>query len=177
MPPVRVASAVVNLPPEHFETDNPGGYPLAVLLEGHFDSFFALRLSKELRDSPDFAFRPETEAGKMIVVSDADFIRNETRPTEEGLAPLPLGYDRYSQRVIYDNKEWLLNAMSYLLDDAGQISLRSRSIAFRPLNDQSIQGSENKWTVIAVGGPIVLVVALGLLLPAWRRRRWTHSAS
>jgi gliding-associated putative ABC transporter substrate-binding component GldG len=175
--PVRVASAVVNLPSEHFETDNTGGYPLAVLLEGHFDSFFALRLSKELRDSPDFAFRSETEAGKMIVVSDADFIRNETRPTEEGIAPLPLGYDRYSQRVIYDNKEWLLNAISYLLDDAGQISLRSRSIAFRPLNDQSIQGSENTWTVLAVGGPIALVVALGLLLPAWRRRRWTHSAS
>ena len=45
--PVRVASAVVNLPPEHFETGRAEGYPLAMLLEGHFDSFYALRLNQE----------------------------------------------------------------------------------------------------------------------------------
>ena len=109
------------------------------------------------------------------MVGDADFIRNDTRPTEEGLIPLPLGWDRYSQRVIYDNKEWLLNALSYLLDDAGQISLRSRSIAFRPLDDKRIRGNETTWTVAAVGLPIALVIGLGLILPAWRRRRWTQN--
>jgi ABC-2 type transport system permease protein len=173
--PVRVASAVVNLPPEHFETGNPEGFPLAVLLEGQFDSFYALRLNKELKEDVAFGFRPSTENGKLLVVGDADFIRNDTRPTEEGLIPLPLGWDRYSQRVIYDNKEWLLNALSYLLDDAGQISLRSRSIAFRPLDDKRIRGNETTWTVAAVGLPIALVIGLGLILPAWRRRRWTQN--
>ena len=173
--PVRVASGVVNLPPEHFETGRSHGYPLAVLLEGRFESFYSLRLNAQLREDPDFAFRESTESGRMIVVADADFIRNDTRPVEGGVAPLPLGWDRSSQRVIYDNKEWLLNAVSYLLDDVAQISLRSRSIAFRPLDDARIRGRETAWTLAAVGSPILAVLLLGLLLPALRRRRWTQS--
>ena len=172
--PVRVASGVVNLPPEHFETGRTEGYPLAVLLEGRFESFYALRLNAQLKDDSDFAFRESTDSGRMIVVSDADFIRNNTRAVEGGIAPLPLGWDRASQRVIYDNKEWLLNAVSYLLDDAAQISLRSRSIAFRPLDDRRIRGQETMWTLAAVGSPILLVLLLGLVLQALRRRRWTR---
>jgi len=172
--PVRVASAVVNLPPEHFDTGRTEGYPLALLLEGRFESFYALRLNQELRDDPDFAFKENTDNGRMIVVADADFIRNKTRPVEGGIAPLPLGWDRTSQRVIYDNKEWLLNAVSYLLDDEAQISLRSRSIAFRPLDENKVRGRETVWTLAAVGSPVLLVLVLGLLLPTLRRRRWTR---
>ena len=173
--PVRVASGVVNLPPEHFETNRTQGHPLALLLEGRFESFYAARLNTQLRDDPDFAFRESTESGRMIVMADADFIRNDTRAVEGGIAPLPLGWDRASQRVIYDNKEWLLNAISYLLDDAAQISLRSRSIAFRPLNDTRIRGKQPKWTLVAMGIPVVLVLGLGLLLSALRKRRWTQN--
>ena len=174
--PVRVAGAVVNLPPEHFEQNQTEGFPLAVLLEGHFDSFYALRLNPELRDDPDFAFQESTDDGSMIVLADADFIRNNTRPVEGGIAPLPLGFDRLSQRVIYDNKEWLLNAVSYLLDDDAQISLRSRSIAYRPLDEKRILGSETQWSLAALGAPIALVLLLGLTMPALRRRRWARKA-
>ena len=59
-----------------------------------------------------------------------------------------------SQRVIYDNKEWLLNAVSYLLDDEAQISLRSRTIAYRPLDEERILGAGIGWTLAAVGIPI-----------------------
>ena len=93
---------------------------------------------------------------------------------EGGIAPLPLGWDRTSQRVIYDNKEWLLNAVSYLLDDEAQISLRSRSIAFRPLDENKVRGRETVWTLAAVGSPVLLVLVLGLLLPTLRRQRWTR---
>lgn len=130
-----------------------------------------------MREDPDFAFNPSTDNGQLIVVADADFIRNDVRNTEQGVTPMPLGFDRYSGQVIYDNKEWLLNAISYLLDDAAQISLRSRSIAFRPLDEARIRGSENGWSMLAVGGPIALVLALGWLLSVLRKRRWTHSFS
>ena len=172
--PVRVGAGVVELPPDHFETGRTRGFPLALLLEGAFESFYAMRLGATLREDPDFAFRKRTDNGKIIVVSDADFIRNQVRNSEQGAIPMPLGFDRYSNRVIYDNKEWLLNAVSYLLDDAAQISLRSRSIAFRPLDDRRIRGQETMWTLAAVGSPILLVLLLGLVLPALRRRRWTR---
>ena len=174
--PVRVAGAVVNLPPEHFEQNQTEGFPLAVLLEGHFDSFYALRLNPELRDDPDFAFQESTDDGSMIVLADADFIRNNTRPVEGGIAPLPLGFDRLSQRVIYDNKEWLLKAGRLPPDDDAQISLRSRSIAYRPLDEKRILGSETQWSLAALGAPIALVLLLGLTMPALRRRRWTRKA-
>lgn len=170
--PARVNPGVVNLPPEDFDSGNTEGYPLAVLLEGTFDSFFALRLTGELRNDPEFAFRETTNSGKMIVVSDADFIRNDVRSTAEGLAPMPLGFDRFSQRVIYDNKEWLLNAVSYLLDDAAQISMRSRTIAFRPLDDTRIRGRENGWSLLALASPLSLVLIAGWFFGFQRRRRW-----
>jgi gliding-associated putative ABC transporter substrate-binding component GldG len=173
--PARVGTGVVELPPEHFETDRTEGHPLALLLEGGFESFYALRLGQEMRDDLDFAFNPATEDGKMIVVADADFIRNEIRASEEGWVPMPLGYDRYSQRVIYDNKEWLLNAVSYLLDDAAQISLRSRTIAFRPLDEDRIRGNQNPWILMAVGIPVAAVILLGWTLSQFRQRRWTRT--
>ena len=165
------------MPPEHFETGQVEGYPLAVLLEGAFDSFYALRLGQALREDPSFAFNESTDDGKLIIVADADFIRNDVRSGEQGTIPMPLGFDRYSNRVIYDNKEWLLNAVSYLLDDAAQISLRSRTIAFRPLDEARIRGRENAWSMLAVGGPIGLVIAAGALLAALRKRRWTRPAN
>lgn len=175
--PVRVGAGVVELPPEHFETGRTEGDPLAVLLEGGFDSFFALRLGTAMRESPEFAFRERTDDGKIIIVADADFIRNEVRKSEEGMIPMPLGFDRYSNRVVYDNKEWLLNAVSYLVDDAAQISLRSRTIAFRPLDENRIRGRENGWAMLAVGGPIGLVLLAGSILAALRRSRWTSFPS
>jgi len=172
--PARVGAGVVELPPDHFETGRTEGFPLALLLEGTFDSFYAMRLGTALREDPEFAFRSQTENGKIIAVADADFIRNEVRRSEEGTIPMPLGYDRYSQQVIYDNKEWLMNAISYLLDDAASISLRSRTIAFRPLDDARIRGHESRWSMLAIGGPISMVLVLGWLLSILRRKRWTH---
>ena len=171
--PARVGAGVVELPPDHFETGRTEGFPLALLLEGTFDSFYAMRLGATLREDPDFAFRKRTDNGKMIVVSDADFIRNEVRNGEQGVIPMPLGFDRYSNQVIYDNKEWLLNALSYLLDDAAAISLRSRTIAFRPLDENRIRGKEARWSMLAVGGPIGIVIFTGWLLSILRRKRWT----
>lgn len=173
--PARVGTGVVELPPEHFDTGRQTGYPLAVLLEGKFDSFYSLRLGAEMREDPAFAFQSTSENGKIIVVSDADFIRNEVRGSAEGQVPLPLGFDRYSQRVIYDNKEWLLNAVSYLLDDAAQISLRSRTIAYRPLDESRIVGKENVWTLMAMAIPMAWILLSGWGMSWAHGRRWTRS--
>lgn len=155
--PVRISSAVVNLPPEHFE-EGPGGFPMAVLLEGQFSSFFENRLLDTLRHDPSFGYRPQSKPTAMIAISDADIARNKVRPDGDQLVPLPLGYDPNAQRVVYDNKEFLLNAMSYLLDDRAAISIRSRSIELRPLERSKTAGASKRWSGLALGLPLLIVL-------------------
>lgn len=88
---------------------------------------------------------------------------------------LPLGYDRYAGRVVYDNKEFLMNAVSYLLDEQANISVRSRSISLRPLNVERIRAERLGWQALAVGAPLLAVVFAGGLLTSLRRRRYGRS--
>ena len=123
--PVRVSSGIVTLDPAYFAEGNTPNVPFAVLLEGSFRSHFEQTLSARLREDPDFAFRSKSAQTAMVVVSDGDLAKNKF--LADGRI-LPLGYDRYARRVVYDNKEFLLNAINYLLEENALISVRSRSI-------------------------------------------------
>jgi ABC-type uncharacterized transport system involved in gliding motility auxiliary subunit len=57
----------------------------------------------------------------MIVISDGDLIRNQL---DKNLQPVELGYDQRSGNL-YDNKDFMLNCVNYLLDDTGLINIRS----------------------------------------------------
>ena len=89
---------------------------------------------------------------------------------------LPLGYDRYAGRVVYDNKEFLSNAVSYLLDDVASISVRSRSIVLRPLNADRVRKERMGWQVIAVLIPLSLVGLLGWMFIYFRKKRFAAIA-
>ncbi|MGB2424378.1 MAG: gliding motility-associated ABC transporter substrate-binding protein GldG, partial [Flavobacteriales bacterium] len=112
--PVRVSSGIVDLDPSYFAEGNTPNAVFAALLEGSFRSHYAQSLPERLRDDADFAFRESSAPTAMIVVSDGDVARNKFR--SDGRI-LPLGYDRYARRVVYDNKEFLLNAINYLLQE------------------------------------------------------------
>ena len=58
----------------------------------------------------------------MIVISDGDVIKNDVVRN----APQELGFDRWTGKT-YGNKEFLLNAVNYLLDDDGLINIRSKA--------------------------------------------------
>jgi ABC-type uncharacterized transport system involved in gliding motility auxiliary subunit len=107
------------------------------------------------------------------VVGDGDLARNKVVVDAEGRPQIvPLGYDRYAQRVVYDNKEFLLNVISYLLDESAAISVRSRTIDLRPLDIEKIRTGRTTWQALAVGLPLVAVLALGRLFTALRRRKY-----
>jgi ABC-2 type transport system permease protein len=170
--PVRISSAIVDLTPDYFKEAPEPHQPFAVLLEGEFESSFKHRLGEALREDPDFAFRDKSDRNAMLVIGDGDICRNKVKMGENGPLALPLGYDRYAQRVIYDNKEFLMNAVSYLLDDQATISVRSRAISLRPLDAEKIRSQKLGWQALAVGAPLVLVACVGMALTAVRRRRF-----
>ena len=171
--PVRVSANIAELELDYFKNGPHQSFPLAVLLEGEFYSNFRGRLPDTLMRNPEFAFREKSLPTRMIVIGDGDIARNKVMPVQGGLAPLPLGFDRYANRVIYDNKEFLMNAVNYLLDDPEMISVRSRTIELRKLDAALIREKRNLIQFTNVVLPIALVVLLGIAVVYIRKRKYS----
>ena len=103
----------------------------------------------------------------MVVIADGDIARNKFR--SDGKI-LPLGYDRNARRVVYDNKEFLLNAINHLLQEGDLISVRSRTITLRSLDERRVVEERQGWQFVAVGMPLLLVVLVGAVVLTTRRR-------
>ncbi|MGB0195669.1 MAG: Gldg family protein, partial [Flavobacteriales bacterium] len=175
--PVRISSNVVELTPEYFTQNALPNQPLAVLIEGTFESAFQQRLPDTLKTDEDFAFQSSSVPTAQIMIGDGDLIRNQVKEGPNGPMILPLGYDRNARRVVYDNKEFLRNAVSYLLNETASISVRSRAIALRPLNADKLRAERLGWQAVALALPIGLVLGLGWAFTVRRRRRYAKRLS
>jgi ABC-2 type transport system permease protein len=148
------------------------GIPLAVLLEGKFQSLFQNRLLNTLMNNPQIGYKSACDKpGKMIVVADGDVARNGVNRSGQ---IAPLGYDRYSGEL-YGNKDFLLNCVNFLCDDAGLISVRSRTAKLRLLDETKIKSERFSIQLKNVVLPIALLLLAGLFLIAWRKKRYTRS--
>lgn len=141
------------------------------ILEGAFPSAFTNRMVPEGIRSTERTIT-ESKPTKMVVIADGDVIRNDVQGKGENMNILPLGYDRYMNQQ-FGNKEFLLNAVNYLTDDDGWMSLRSREIKLRLLNKPAIIGQRTFWQVINVVLPLVVLGLFGLAFNFVRKRRYT----
>src|SRR6185295_8475459 len=92
--PLRVDLRMVNNKIDERQFNKPF-QPLAVLLEGEFESVYKNRLTPEIRESKDIRFKEKSRPTKMIVVADGDVIRNEVQFGRGQI--YPLGYDIYTK--------------------------------------------------------------------------------
>lgn len=151
--------------PEQFNKPN---MPLAVLLEGKFESVFKNRLTTMIKQDPTINFREDGKESKMIVISDGDVMRNHINP--DGTY-LPTGFDKYTSQQ-FGNKKFLLNAINYLCDDENLTTIRSRALEIRLLDRKKAEAEKTKWQFINVGIPIILIILFGLLNAYLRKRRY-----
>ena len=148
------------------------GIPLAVLLEGKFQSVYQNRLITTLMNNPEIGYKPASDKpGKMIVIADGDVARNTVIKNGQ---IAPLGYDRYSGEL-FGNKDFLLNCVNYLCDDAGLISVRSRTAKLRLLDETKIKAERTSIQLKNVVLPIVLLLLAGLVLVNLRKRKYARS--
>ena len=145
--------------------------PIAVLLEGNFESVFNNRIPPSISNDSKIGFVTESVPNKMIVISDGDIIKNQFH-IPQGY-PLPLGYDQFT-RETFGNKELILNAMNYLIDDSGLISIRSRELKLRLLDKTKISKSKIFWQLLNTLGPIILIVIFGITQTYFRRKKYTR---
>ena len=143
-------------------------------MKGNFPSLYANRITTEIEESAVMDFMPESVPTAMIVVADGDLIRNQLEIRTK--KPLPLGYDQYTQNT-YSNKAFIENAISYLVEGESLIELRSREFKIRLLDPDKIVRQRLRWQVVNVFVPIGLVIVLGLVLAAIRKKKYSNTST
>lgn len=167
--PVRISLNIVRIDPDFSNNANPY-QPVAVMLEGRFRSAFENRISPLLVSNEEFGFRSESEPTRMLVVSDGDVARNRVNRSRGQY--YPLGFDRYAGRKMYGNREFLVNAVNYMLGDASLINIRSRDVKLRQMDGERVTKERNLWQVLNVGLPVLLIVVFGLAQLLLRRKKY-----
>ena len=171
--PVMISLEEVRLTPgqEQF-TDH--FLPVAVLLEGSFESAFRNRMINGLFPDTVIKTRETGVLTNMLVVADADIIRNDIRPTPKGVYVSPLGFDRFTQQT-FGNKEFIINAIQYMTGHAGLINLRSRQLTLRLLDKAKINRERSRWVLIDTIGPPLIIIFAGMAYAWTRKRKYTRS--
>lgn len=151
------------------ETFNQGPIPMAYLLEGNFTSLYKNRMLPI--GVSNIPIKPEGNS-KIIVVADGDMMISEINPKTD--RPLPMGFDLASQQEAFANKDFLLNSMSYLLNDQGIINARNKEIKIRPLDRVRIDRERLSWQLFNLITPLVLLVVYGVIRQFLRRRKYAN---
>ena len=160
--PVYVTLSFVNEQPVR-ESFNKSFVPVAYAEEGIFPSVFKNRMvPKGIQIDAD-QVRYESVPTRMIVVADGDVIRNKVRYRYSNPQIMPLGYDEASGQE-FGNKEFIINAVSYLADDEGWMDLRGRNYKLRLLDKDKLSRQTTFWKTINMVLPVILIILMGLLL-------------
>jgi len=162
--PVDINLNMVTERPEQADFKNTGNIPLALLLEGKFNSVYKNRVLPFAEKT----FQSEGKNNKMIVIADGDIIRNQL---DKNYQPLELGYDKWTNKL-YGNKEFLMNCVNYLLDDNGLINIRSKEVNLPLLDKEKVYQDYSFIQVITVGLPIVILAIFGFLFTYLRKRKY-----
>ena len=145
---------------------NKGNIPLSVLLEGPFHSMFENRVLPFEQKS----FEARGKENKMIVISDGDLIRNQL---DKNFQPVELGYDQRSGNL-YDNKDFLMNCVNYLLDDNGLINIRSKDLDLPLLDKEKVYERYTSIQFLTIGLPILILLLFGFLFTFIRKRKYSR---
>ena len=169
--PVNIQLADARIPVNE-QLFNRSNLPVAVLLEGSFQSLFRNRLATAFMELSEIGYKPMCDKPtQMIVVSDGDIIRNSVQSSEQGLYPLPLGYDKYTD-VMFANKTFILNAINFLAGDEAMIDARPRNIAIRRLDVAKVKSQRGYYQFANIVYPVVLVLLLAAVVLCVRALRY-----
>ncbi len=166
---------------EKFKRD---AIPVAMLLEGKFNSLYKNRATKAQQDSlaaQGSQFSPAVDNNKMIVVADGDIVFSDIIPDS---GPLPMGWNKftYSETVKQSeyekffvpvaNREFFLNCVEYLVNDPAISQTRNKDIVLRLLDSQKVKAQKTTWQFINIALPVLLVILFGWVYQQVRKRKY-----
>jgi len=184
--PARINYSIIDVEPK-FNDGTTGDYPVAVLMEGNFTSSFENRgLSESFLTSADFETKFKSDSTKMLVVSDGDIIRNEIVDSafvneEWRYKFVPISVDVYGVRnpngtpkYAYGNRDFVLNAIDYMLDDHSLIDIRTKTITLRVLDTIKVNEEKDFWKFINVAFPLIAIFILAISQMILRKRKYAR---
>ncbi len=146
------------------ESFNKQYIPLGVLLEGEFKSAYSDRIQPFKISNP----KKKSEKNKLILIADGDIIANQVTRGK----PEKLGVDKWTGQQ-FGNKEFLLNSVNYLLDDAGLLDIRSKTINLKLLDREKAFEERTFYQFLNVGFPLILLAFFGLAFNYIRKKKYT----
>jgi ABC-2 type transport system permease protein len=157
--------ALQSIAEEVIETDYNSGHQLfAVLLEGEFNSAYKSRINP----FETSLFKEKSKENKMIIIADGDVGKNQILKEK----PYDLARDKWTNQQ-FGNKDFLLNAVDYLLDDSGLISLRNKSLQIRMLDKQKAFKERTFWQFLNVILPLIFLFTFGVIFNYLRRQKYS----
>ena len=163
--PAKISLGILQNPPP-IESFNKSQLPIAVLLEGEFESVFKNRI---LPKEQSIDFKDKSKPTQMIVVADGDVARNSVSNNGD---IYPLGYDRFINYTYPGNKKFVMNAIHYLCDDVGLTQLKSKEIKLRLLDKEKIASNMFLIQFINIVFPLLLLLIATLLFLNFKKRKY-----
>ena len=169
--PSRISFELINYMPQDSEM-KAGRKNIAVLLEGKFNSIFKNRpVEKYFPNISRADVVTKSKHAKMIIVSDGDIIKNEV--SRDG-KPYPIGFDKFTQQTFIGNQEFILNAVNYLCDDEGLMTIRSRELKMRLLDHDKVSNNRFVIQLINILLPLVIIILFGITVAIIRKRKYRN---
>ena len=163
--PSKISLGILENPPKT-NSYNKEFLPIAILLEGNFESLFKGKLVQKNKLIP---FIEKSENTKMIIISDGDMIANDVS-NSGGI--YPLGYDNNIKFTYPGNKHFLINAVQYLCGDNSLSHLKVKELSLRMLDKKKIQKHRFIIQLINITLPLLLLLLFALFFLRYKKRKY-----
>jgi ABC-2 type transport system permease protein len=163
--PAKVSLGILENPPP-LTSFNKEKLPIAVLLEGEFESVFKNRI---LPKNQKLNFVSQSKKTQMIVVSDGDLIRNSVSNNGD---IYPLGYDRFIKYTYPGNKKFIMNSIHFLCDETGLTQLKSKEIKLRLLDKEKIKNNKTLIQLINILLPLLILLIFAFIFTKMKKKKY-----
>jgi len=149
---------------------------VALLVEGAFESAYQNRITADMEAMLRQIEAPYKDKGimaKQIIISDGDIINNVINVKEQKI--FPLGYNKWEKRTYKGNEYFVLNAIEYLVNSENILAARSKEVRLRMIDRVKARNEKNKWRLINLALPLVLLLLFGLGYRSYRKFKYATS--
>jgi len=163
--PSKISLSILEHPPKT-NSYNKEFLPIAILLEGEFESVFKDKL---IQKNQKIQFIDKSISTKMIVVSDGDMISNDF--SNSGTI-YPLAYDKSLKYSYTGNKHFLINAVQYLCEDNILSHLKFKELSLRMLDKERVKKNRSFIQLINITLPLLLLLLFALFFIRYKKRKY-----